>query len=108
MSDTTNSELDLGAGCTRKGVNMSKHGYKEGGLRDKYIISKINGKPIDPEAEYFVLRYDVDSHARKALQVYADSVRDDNPELADDIINALSRTSNRFQYNQSLPAAQEE
>lgn len=40
---------------------------------------------VDPEAVYFVLRLDTDRHARRAMQVYADSVAADNPDLARDI-----------------------
>ena len=32
----------------------------------KYIISKANGQPVDPKAEYLVLRLDTDTHARTA------------------------------------------
>lgn len=31
---------------------------KNEGLKNKYIISKADGTPIDPKAKYFVLRYD--------------------------------------------------
>jgi hypothetical protein len=61
-------------------------GYMHGGLeKNRYIIQKTNGKPVDPEAQYFVLRVDKDPHARVALAFYAQSVRRDNPQLADDI-----------------------
>lgn len=73
-------------------------GYKKGGLQrkggsgkfsesdQKYIISKRSGDPVDPEAQYFVLRVDRDPHAFVALQAYAGSVRSDNEELANDIM----------------------
>jgi hypothetical protein len=61
--------------------------YKQGGFDfNKYIITKSNGNPIDPEALYFVLRYDRDPHARVALAAYAQSVRTDNPQLADELL----------------------
>ena len=61
--------------------------YKEGGLkRDKYHITKGDGSPCDPEAEYFVLRVDKDPHAFIAVMTYANSVHDDNPELSADIM----------------------
>ena len=61
-------------------------GYKQGGLKpNKYIIEKSSGEPLDVGAEYFVLRVDVDPHARKALRTYMESVREDNPRFADDI-----------------------
>ena len=31
---------------------------KNEGLKNKYIISKADGTPVDPKAKYFVLRYD--------------------------------------------------
>lgn len=59
--------------------------YKKGGYEKKYIISKSNGKPVDPNADYFVLRLDKDPHAIKALITYANSVQKDNVELATDL-----------------------
>ena len=56
------------------------------GLYGKYIISKADGSEVDPKAKYFVLRADTDKHARKALLAYAESVREDNPTLAKDIV----------------------
>jgi len=62
-----------------------KVNYKQGGYVKKYIISKTDGTPTDPKADYFVLRLDKDPHAQKAILKYAESVRKDNPQLADDI-----------------------
>ena len=64
-------------------------GFKKGGWKPKYNISKTNGKPVDPNADYFVLRLDKDPHARKALRAYAVSVKDDNPQFAIDLWNKL-------------------
>lgn len=60
--------------------------FKEGGYHRKYIISKANGNPVDPEAEYFLLRFDKDPHALKALYAYAKSVKEDNKQLHDDLL----------------------
>ncbi len=65
--------------------------YKHGGYEQKYIISKVNGKPVDPKADYFVLRLDTDPHALKALETYYWSVRNDNRQLAEDLIGVLVR-----------------
>ncbi len=65
--------------------------YKHGGYEKKYIIKKTSGKPIDPKAEYFVLRLDKDPHALKALETYQWSVINDNAKLAHDLIEVLSR-----------------
>lgn len=47
------------------------------GLYGKYNISKANGEPTDPNAQYFVLRLDTDKHARAAVNAYADSIMSD-------------------------------
>ena len=77
-------------------------GYKQGGWEDKYIIYKWKTRtrrkqsdwesdtyrvkvPVDPDAKYFVLRYDKDPNAVVAMLAYADSVEAVNPEFADDI-----------------------
>jgi hypothetical protein len=43
-------------------------------LYRKYEIRKANGKPVDPNAQYFVLRIDTDPAARVAVSVYADEM----------------------------------
>lgn len=62
-----------------------QHGYQKGGLKDKYEIRKTNGKPVDPESWYFLLRVDHDIHAQKAAMCYADSVENENPVLAEEL-----------------------
>ena len=63
------------------------------GLYQKYIIQKVDGRPIDPNACYFVLRYDEDdAHglaSRRALTAYATAIRPHNPRLADDLKEAV-------------------
>ncbi len=44
------------------------------GLYHKYKIEKANGEPIDPTAQYFVLRIDTDPAARAAMLTYADEI----------------------------------
>lgn len=61
----------------------------EQGLYGKYILSKKSGNPIDPNARYFVLRYDEDPHARVALKAYAESCEKDNPLLSNDLMYEL-------------------
>ncbi|MCK5606510.1 hypothetical protein KAR91_31700 [Candidatus Pacearchaeota archaeon] len=73
--------------------------YKKGGWEEKYIIQKANGKPTDEEAQYFVLRFDVDPHARIALKAYADSVLNDNPKFAMDIVKQLTNSLDEFNKN---------
>lgn len=59
------------------------------GLYQKYSISRTDGSPMDPNSDYFVLRVDKDSHARKALRVYAENIKDENPILSRDIFKML-------------------
>lgn len=40
-------------------------------LYNKYNVTKANGEPTDPNAQYFVLRIDTDPAARVALIQYA-------------------------------------
>ena len=63
------------------------------GLHRKYIISKMNGDPVDENAEYFVLRLDENGGdskhieaCRKAIITYAESIQDHLPELSKDLI----------------------
>ena len=60
--------------------------YKTGRLYLKYKIEKQDGTPVDPAAQYFVLRIDKDPHARRALEAYAGSVRTENQAFADDLV----------------------
>ena len=73
---------------------------KERGLIGKYYLEKANGKPIDPEAKYFILRYDDKgndpihiSACQKALAVYANEIRNHLPVLANDLDNELLKYS---------------
>lgn len=60
------------------------------GWYNKYFIEKVDGTPIDWDAEYFVLRVDKDKHARKALIAYAESVMEENPKFAADILHKVA------------------
>lgn len=46
------------------------------GLFGKYKIEKSDGSPIDPKAQYFVLRLDTDKAARAAMVTYARNCHD--------------------------------
>lgn len=99
---------------------MADHDYKQGGWRDKYRLSKVEDPcgaceglgyvrvpggtrfcqrcdgtgvaviPVDLDAVYLVVRLDEDPHAAKAARAYAESVRSENPEFADDILAKLA------------------
>ena len=67
---------------------MEKNNDNEKGLYQKYIISKANGKPLDPNFYAIVLRIDggryVDACRNGAL-AFAAEVRSLNEQLAHDI-----------------------
>lgn len=56
------------------------------GLYNKYNIQFNDGTPTDPDATYFVLRLDTDLAARWAIVLYAFICREDNPQLASDLL----------------------
>jgi hypothetical protein len=60
------------------------------GIYDKYTVIKNDGTG-DPGADYFVLRLDTDKHARKAAIAYAESIQDENPNLAFDIRRRVAK-----------------
>jgi hypothetical protein len=55
------------------------------GLYEKYLVTKADGTPTDPNAVYFVLRLDTDKLARLAALRYAALVARQNPQLAQDL-----------------------
>lgn len=64
------------------------------GLFNKFMITRTDGKPVNPEAEYFVLRLDnKQSHLEhlqaslKALNAYANAIAESNPVLAKEILD---------------------
>jgi hypothetical protein len=68
------------------------------GFHLRYLVSKANGEPIDPNAEYLVLRIDNGGrdpqhiHAGQlAALTYADAIKDHLPNLAADLRTRLSQ-----------------
>ena len=59
------------------------------GLFGKYIIRKSDGHPVDPEADYFVMRLDTDPVARRAAREYSYVTPDRN--LARGLQDRLAR-----------------
>jgi hypothetical protein len=62
------------------------------GLHQRYYVEKVNGDPIDPRAEYFILRLDdfgTDpkhiAACRKAIMTYANEIENHLPQLAQDL-----------------------
>ena len=70
--------------------------YLSGGLEKKYIIAKTSGNPVDPKADYFVLRLDADPNAIKAILAYAVSVMEQNPQLAFDLFKKAEHYLNKL------------
>lgn len=65
------------------------------GLKQKYIIQKVDGSPVEPLARYFVLRYDEPynwgSACRDTLRAFADRIEFFLPELAKDLRSEMLR-----------------
>lgn len=85
----------VGNGVDARGIPASKlPGYLEGGyVHEKYTILKRDGSPINPQAKYMVMRYDKDRdpHGIFATVAYAISVRRENTELANGILEAVRK-----------------
>jgi len=64
------------------------------GLYGKYKIEKTDGTPIDPKAQYFVLRLDTDPYARRAIRKYAVYMDEVNPQLGRELKRWLQETHN--------------
>lgn len=61
-----------------------------GGFEDRFRVTRTDGKPIKADRRYIVLAYDgSDPHAVKALTTYAASISEENPQMANDITEAL-------------------
>ena len=76
-------------------------GFLKGGWRDKYFIAKnVHDDPhdkgkltgikfTDPEAQYFVMRFDQDPYARVGMRAYAEAIKSANPQFSADILAKL-------------------
>ena len=62
-------------------------------LFNKYTITKTDGSPVDPHAQYFVLRLDTDPHAREAMMAYLSGVMFEDPEFANELMKWLNQIS---------------
>ncbi len=62
-----------------------------GGFAARYIVRKADGSPIHPSRRYLVLDYSgADEEAVKALEYYAHLKLTINPQLANDLLEALA------------------
>ena len=64
------------------------------GLHQRYIVKKVDGSPVDPDAVYFVLRIDGDGDdpihiaaCQNAINSYCDTLAANKhmPQLVDDL-----------------------
>lgn len=60
------------------------------GLKNKYVLTKADGTPVDGQGNYFVLKLNSDDAAHRrasiaAARAYAAEIRDVLPQLADDL-----------------------
>jgi hypothetical protein len=65
----------------------------ERGLYPKYELHRINedrSHRFHVFTPFFVLRYDTDPHARAALVAYAESCRNEYPQLADELLGEVT------------------
>jgi hypothetical protein len=69
-------------------ISLKGEIMEQTGWYTKYKIERMDGRPIDPNACYFVLRLDKDPVARKAMLVYASSTED--AQLGADIMQVLN------------------
>jgi hypothetical protein len=55
-------------------------------LFNKYKIKKGDGSPVDPSAQYFVLRIDTDPAARFAIVAYANFIKRSDPQFSRELL----------------------
>lgn len=61
-------------------------------LYRKFEIAKTDGTPVDPDAQYFVLRIDTDPAARVALLAYAgEMMKNGEVEFSNQIVEWVGR-----------------
>lgn len=74
---------------------MTDKNHSDGGLYRKYNIERTDGKPLDKDAQYFVLRLDDDLHARMAARMYSKSVSSTNHALSIELEVMASKFSSQ-------------
>lgn len=84
--------------------------HQSAGLFRKYHITKADGRPIDPDAEYFVLRLDSGGSdqqhvnaCRRAVLLYAECIQSHLPRLADDLRARYGTAINSFEQLETKP-----
>jgi hypothetical protein len=67
------------------------------GIKQKYIVKKLDGSPIDKKARYFVFRLDDNEAERIAVEYYADLIEGAKPRMARQLKELCdARTWERF------------
>jgi hypothetical protein len=59
---------------------------KNEGLKQKYVVTRVDRRPI---GYTFVLEYEGDPFAIPALKAYAEACKDDYPKLAEDLMKIV-------------------
>ncbi len=74
---------------------MKTTDYKKKGLIPRYDVKRADGQDEDPEAKFFVLRYDKDDvwgrKCREALREFAASIKSDYPRLAAELRASVNK-----------------
>lgn len=73
-------------------------------LYKKYVIFKADGSPVDPNADYFVLRLDTDEAARAAARTYASEIESQLPALAAELMEKIDD----YEFGEKYLASQED
>ena len=88
------AEFEFGKILTKKIMKTTK----TKALYNRYKVEKTSGKPTDPKAKYFVLRYDKHGSdkvhiaaCQLALRVYAEAIQGHLPVLSVDLKEELKR-----------------
>lgn len=77
--------------CQRQHLEAVDPQPAQRGLYRKYRVEKTDDSPVDPDAEYFVLRLDTDANARIAAQVYAALIEQTQPLLSEQLKAQVNR-----------------
>jgi hypothetical protein len=102
-----NGEEDVYELYSRSEIPDIESSFKNGGIKNKYEIRKIDGTQVDPEAWYFVLRVDKDPHAQVAAMAYAHSVADDNRQLSEELLVKVREFNPSFDVKEEISDKEE-
>lgn len=102
-------QLSVLSNSIHLGAKQHEEPDSERGLYNKYIVSKSNREPIDPGAEFFVLRLDDGCNdknhlaaCRMAVLNYADYISPYIPQLSEDLIDRYSIMPRILRYYKAI------